>query len=155
MHLVSLRESCFSVFGGQRPSFPDFLLSHSNYLCLVLLQGCSANRGSRFPQLCFTISQPPAVYWPDKNFYYSSTHPKCVELVMDSRGLWNCQYLIERKKGRKIWPERYFWQTGHLFRWSKSLIDLWLKNHRRHPIWSSIIRESLFKMCCFTMGICP
>ena len=72
MHLVSLRESCFSVFGGQRPSFPDFLLSHSNNLRLVLLQGCSANRGSRFPQLRFTISQPPAVYWPGKNSYYSS-----------------------------------------------------------------------------------
>ena len=55
-------------------------------------------------------------------------------LVMDWRGLWNCRYLMERKKGRKIWPEKYFWQKGYLFRWSKSLIDLWLKNHRWHPI---------------------
>ena len=39
-----------------------------------------------------------------------------------------------KKKGRKIWPEKYFWQKGYLFRWSKSLIDLWLKNHRWHPI---------------------
>ena len=144
MHLVSLRESCFSVFGGQRPSFPDFLLSHSNNLRLVLLQGCSANRGSRFPQLRFTISQPPAVYWPEKNSYYSS-HIQNVLSWWWIRGV--CEivniWLKKKKKGSENLAWKYFWQKGYLVRWSESLIDLW--SISRHTIISTY---QVLKKCC-------